>query len=451
MASGISRRTLLQVGALAAVTAGGAVLVSVARDKPHEPNLFFGGDQNLPVADVPAATTKPVEIVFCAGWDARTRKPVGVFSESVARAQHTAGAQYAAVLYVDGTARSVVEVCWSFHHAEVWNLDDAGRPYRGVAYRRWPDDRLRLFEVRSWNQPATFGTDEPTLTARVGWDDHKAIDDVKVSAKMSDGGLFETRRDWSAWPEKARPPHDTAVPAVDQWPALAGMTGHVTVRPGPDVVPDTFPWRPPRPLQPKYVTEIVTDGTRFRTEDGTVLTVKRVPAGEVLLPSGRLVVADPGWLNEDPKPFAVTTRPGAYPVDIFRIAENDMTVACRVTVADAPVTSWHLAMPQGDQELALGDGEFFGNPIDTATIALVDADGVTAYPENRIRDATGRIDDGAAYSVLSDEKTSSNIVIVFGWTDGAYPTWLGRAADGSLSCYVVDFTAPDLAKATPIR
>jgi hypothetical protein len=236
-----------------------------------------------------------------------------------------------------------------------------------------------------------------------------------------------------------------AVPAVGDWPKLAGTTGPVTVRPGPDVVPDRFPWRPPRPLRPRHVTEMTTEGTRFTMPEGEVGTIERVEAGTIRLPSGRLVVADPGWLFTDPVPLADPVPPGEYPVDVFRVGTWG-TVACRVRVTDAPVASWHLALLDGDDELSFGDGEFNGNPVDTATIGLVDLDGVSAYPEADIMDVMSRAAE-APYDTISDRKTGTDLVVVAGWTDGAYPTWLGRAEDGAIACVVVDFMV--LSDATP--
>jgi hypothetical protein len=442
----LTRRSLLYIGGLAAVAAGGLVAASYVRKAPGPSVLGAGA---LPVADVPAPTSEPVEIVYCAGWDPASRTPVAPFSEAVARAQDAAGAQYAAVLLIDGAARAVVEVCWDAHHAEVWNLDDDGRPYRGVAFRRWPDERLRLFEVRSWDHLPKSG--DPTFSARVHWDDRKAIDRVGITANMPDGSLHQVWRGWPDWPEESRPPDMTAVPAVDGWPLLAGMTGHRTVRSGPDVVPARFPWRPPWPLRPRYVTELLTEGTRFRNEDGTVHTVKRLDAGSIRLPSGRLIAADPGWLDADTPAFTTTVRPGTYPVDVFQAtAEYALTVACRVTITGAPVASWHLALLEGKHELALGDGEYFGNPVDTATLAFVDAAGAAAYPEDKVEAVFSDRDDRDAFDVISDKKTATDLIFVYSSSDGSYPVWIGRAADDTVSCFVADLSMPDLAGATPI-
>jgi hypothetical protein len=341
-----------------------------------------------------------------------------------------------------------VEVCWTAHHAEVWHLDAAGRRYRGVAYRRWPDDRLRLFEVRSWNYAQgarEFAGDEPTFRARVNRDPAATITAIDIRAVLPDGRVLQTARDWPDWPERTRPTESLAVPAVGGWPRLAGMTGRLTVRSGPATVPARFPWRPPQPLRPRYVSEMVTEGTRFRTREGRVLTVNRIPAGTILLPSGTLLVADPGWLDGDPAPLAATVAPGEYPVEVFQASgpgASPETVACRVTVTGAPVASWHLALRDGDHELALGDGELFGNPIDGATFALLDRTGAKAYHQSDIEAA---LSGDAPYRTISAKNT--NMIIVPGWSDGSFPVWLGRAQDGTLSCYVLDFLV--LATAQP--
>jgi hypothetical protein len=448
MAPQLRRRTVLLAGAVASLGVAGVAALSFVRRPPGMPPDGRPDLENLPVAEVPDPTEEPVEIVYCAGWDAATRAPVSPMAESVARAQDAAGDQYAAVLFVGGVARAIVEVCWSAHHAEVWGIDADGRRYRGVAYRRWPDGRLRLFEVRSWNYagPDTpeLDGDRPTFEARVVRDDTTAIGGIEILAEQSDGSLLQLSRQWPNWPEPDLPPENVAVPAVDGWPRIARLTGPVTVRPGPAVVPARFPWRPPRPLQPRHVTEMVTDGARFRAEDGRVLTIERIPAGTIRLPSGRLVVADPAWLDTDATPLAVTAPPGEYPVDVFRLPEIGNAV-CRVTVTDAPVTSWHLAMRDGDHELALGDGEYVGNPVDTATLCLVDETGVPAYPRDEIQAAMESGTD--PYRTLSAKNT--DLVIVPGWSDGANPVWLGRTEDGTLGCYVLDFLLSDLATAEP--
>ena len=445
----LSRRTAILSGVLGvSVLAAGLVAQWLPRE-PRAADPFAG--QELPQVPAPDPTDEPVEVVCCAGWDSAARTPVSPMSEAVARAQDAAGAQYAVVLLVGGVARAVVEVCWAAHHAEVWFLDGEGRRYRGVARRRWPDGRLRLFEVRGWRYAGKdaqeFDGDRPAVRFRVRRGATAGIEKVSVHAELAGGGSFETSREWERWPEPTRPPDDVAVPAVNGWAALAGLTGPVTVRSGPDEVPAEFPWRPPHPLRPRHVTELTTDGTRFRVPDGRVLSVRRVPAGRIRLPSGRLLAGDPGWLDAGSAPLAVTAPPGEYAVDVFQVWENrtgrsTWTAACRVTVADEPVTSWEQALRAGDHELELGDGEFFGNPVDTATFALVDHTGVTEFA-----DADTATTGEAPYRTLSSART--DMVVVPGWSDGACLVWLGRTEDGSPGSFVLDFRVPDLADAEP--
>ncbi|ANZ41569.1 hypothetical protein BBK82_42080 [Lentzea guizhouensis] len=441
----MSRRTAVMAGALGVALLTGGLLTQRRSRDPGNRDPF--SDEHLPAA--PDPTDEPVEVVHCAGWDAASRSPVSPMSEAVARKQDAAGGQYAVVVLAGGVARAVVEVCWAAHHAEVWFVDDRGRRYRGTAYRRWPDERLRVFEVRGWRSgpDARELAGEPTSRVRVRRHADGTIRTVSTDTELSGGGKLQTSRDWADWPDP--PSENVPVPAVDGWPVLAGLTGPVTVRPGPDEVPAAFPWKPPHPLRPRHITELTTDGARFRTDDGRVLTVKQTSAGTIRLPSGKLLVADPGWLHVAAAPLAVPVAPGQYAVDVFQVAENGKpettwTVACRMTVTDAPVASWELAPLEGDVALELGEGEFSGNPVDTATLALLDHTGSAAFPSGDVDTA---MPGDAPFRRLSAGQT--DVVVVPGWSDGSFPVWVGRAADGSPSRFVVDFLVPDLCTAEP--
>ncbi len=40
---------------------------------------------------------------------------------------------------------------------------------------------------------------------------------------------------------------------------------------------------------------------------------------------------------------------------------------------------------------------------------------------------------------MSDLESGTNLIAYHsGWGDGAYPTWIGRAADGDVVCFVAD-------------
>lgn len=55
----------------------------------------------------------------------------------------------------------------------------------------------------------------------------------------------------------------------------------------------------------------------------------------------------------------------------------------------------------------------------------------------------------AAYRTLSDGRTGTDMVVVPGWSDGAFPVWLGRTETGAVGCFVLDLLVPDLTAAEP--
>ncbi|GAA2639689.1 DUF4241 domain-containing protein [Actinomadura fulvescens] len=422
----LGRRTLLTYGAFATAAAalGGFTFLRRSGDPDSRGGLA-------------EPTDDPVEVVYGAGWNVAARSLDHPVSEALARTRDAAGEQYAVLLIVGGVPRMVIEVCWRAHHAELWNLDGSGRKYRGVSYRRWPDGRLRLFEVRSWSPGSSGG--EPNFRGRIRRAVAGPVRDVETWTRTN-GGVRQTYVNWSEWPERARPPDNAPVPSPGDWPRFAGLTGSVTVRPGSATAPTRFPWRAPQPLRPSHLTELTTPGTRFVAENGRKVTVERVSAGRLRLPSGRLAVQDPGWSVAEPEPLLATVPAGEYPVDLFRFAGVGAPHACRVRVTGKPVRSWHLALRAGEHELFLGDGELYGAGVDTGTLALADATGWPHYKQNDVEQATA--DDKALFTSLDDPRPGSPtnmIVMPTYWGDGSYPVWLGRAADGEISCYLVDY------------
>jgi hypothetical protein len=66
------------------------------------------------------------------------------------------------------------------------------------------------------------------------------------------------------------------------------------------------PWRPPMPLQPSELDAMFQPGTRYALRGGGpagVVDVKR--AGLLRMPSGRLILADPAWLDSKLWGFAI--------------------------------------------------------------------------------------------------------------------------------------------------
>jgi hypothetical protein len=94
----------------------------------------------------------------------------------------------------------------------------------------------------------------------------------------------------------------------------------------------------------------------------------------------------------------------------------------------------------------LGADEFFGYGVDAGVGTLADAAAVRAmgaWEYDRLDDvyipaefvpAPGAID------AVTDGAAGANVTIVnSGWGDGVYPTFVGYAADGSVTGFVTDF------------
>ncbi|MFE2750926.1 DUF4241 domain-containing protein [Actinosynnema sp. NPDC059335] len=202
----------------------------------------------------------------------------------------------------------------------------------------------------------------------------------------------------------------------------------------------------PLPAVPRHADLVFRAGVRWELpRPGAVVTEVR-EAGAVRLGSGRLVVADPGHLDSEAEPFTVGVEPGEYPVEVApaRFADDPehlRVAAARLVVTREPAVSWELAVVAGQDVADLGEDEFYGFGVDTGTACFVDADAAAALgawlDDNHDTAYDGVFEAHAA--PMRDPSTGHGLVaFTSGWGDGSYPTWIGRAADGGVTCFVVD-------------
>jgi hypothetical protein len=254
------------------------------------------------------------------------------------------------------------------------------------------------------------------------------------------------------------------VPAFGDWREL--FTGDLEAlraavlieRPDPDVAGAVLPvewrpWRPPRPLRPTRPDLMFEPGMAYDIPRFGRATVKVIDAGRLRMPTGRLVAADPGWLqspngaSESPA-FTVQVAPGEYPVSlsVVRFDANPGHVrvaAARLTVRTEPAATWEPALRPGEDPRSLDEGQFFGFGVDTGTGCFVDAAGLAAI---------GRLPEDGYESLFPDiggtrtaelEPRANLITFSSGWGDGAYPTWIGRTEDGQVGCFIADMLVLD--------
>lgn len=198
-------------------------------------------------------------------------------------------------------------------------------------------------------------------------------------------------------------------------------------------------------------------GTSFSYEDGLTGTLSVADVGELALPTGRVVACDPFvYLGSgDVEPFTTEVAPGRYPVQAAVATlvhpgaapgprPHTRVAAVRLAVRDTAAVSWELALLPGQDPAELGEDEFFGYGVDAGTGCFYDASADGAFPgtedeEGAVWAAMERVGDGPGVFMAEGEDGHNLAGFTSGWGDGAYPTWIGRDAEGAVTCFVTDF------------
>ncbi|WP_176960029.1 DUF4241 domain-containing protein [Lentzea jiangxiensis] len=190
-----------------------------------------------------------------------------------------------------------------------------------------------------------------------------------------------------------------------------------------------------------------------------VVTVQQ--AGELALPTGRLVAADPFVLwPEDAEAFTDEVEPGSYPVSVSLVSYLDgdgvpdlrqgyRVAAAKVTVRDEPAYSWRPAVLPGEHVPMLPVMPEFGYEVKSSTGAFFDLSAAPALDrlasddeagDCALIDALNAVGGGRGPATVTDPRTGLNVVAFStGWGDGVYPTWVGRNTAGDPVAFVTDF------------
>lgn len=200
---------------------------------------------------------------------------------------------------------------------------------------------------------------------------------------------------------------------------------------------------------------LLTPGARFTDESGEHV-IEVHPAGEIVLPTGRVAGCDPLTCPES-EPYTVSVEPGRYPARawVSSIRGEDggtdrRVAALELVVRDEPVARWEPALV-GDQDPAeLGQDDFFGYGVDAGTGTLADPVALAvleSWDYDQVEEVFLAEDPDAVpgpvpglVSAVTDEATGANVLTVWsGWGDGCYGTWVGRTADDRIASFVTDF------------
>ncbi|WP_051810069.1 DUF4241 domain-containing protein [Actinoplanes subtropicus] len=376
--------------------------------------------------------------VYGAGWDGSALvNPLG-------RAEVTTRDTYAVVLLDGGRVRLQIQVAWADSYLAVVRYDDRGRRVAQHEFRPSPEDDLALWTAKTWDGPdELFGDEYERRAAQRFITYYRSTGRILIEDRPNgEGGGLSNEFGFVPAPRLPRP-------GPGNWAELLTM---IEVDPAEVAEAETHdlpvvhrveaPWRPPRPLPPGDVAELFTEGAVRSVAHGeTTARIEVVPAGDLRLPSGRLVAADPGWLSTDQAPYLATVAPGSYPVTISRahLAGDEQHVrvaAARLTVADRPVTAWEMALRDGEDPLDLREGYFYGVSVDAGMACFLDADARERYAALFDEDVPDELElDGGGFGMLDG---GGLLAYHSGWGDGAYPTWIGRDKNGEVVCFVTD-------------
>ncbi|ANM12575.1 MULTISPECIES: DUF4241 domain-containing protein [unclassified Rhizobium] len=177
--------------------------------------------------------------------------------------------------------------------------------------------------------------------------------------------------------------------------------------------------------------------------------------GNVELPSGRIVAADP-LAQPDRPALARTVAPGDYPVTLYKAFGR--IAAAGMRFAEGRPDHWELAVLPGQDVATLKDGEVFGYPVDAGLGCYMDADTLDLIGEREAQAQAQKPDADINYydDVLAADLDANkgayalhrpvagkrgNVALFWsGWGDGFYPVFWGLDKDGRALVLLTDFS-----------
>lgn len=382
-----------------------------------------------------------VTLRFCDGWDWRRGRPVGWWTSEDAYEADWEGRPYSVVASDGDTPVAIVDIAWQQAYLAVTTIDAEGRRTSKTVYRRLRDEEMFQVRHQSWHYEAGQRSGDRNVRR----EKRTSSPDGRYRMEKHSGGLeVHTGRDdgdrfWYPLPDFGE--------LAYLLPGLPIETTEIAEPAGRSRFAAERPWRPPEPMRPSYLDALMTPGTKVHSvSHHAAVTVRHVPVGELSLPTGNVIAADPGWLDAKPEPFEARVEPGSYPVVFVETTEDgephvrlgpDAAVILRIS--GEPVASWAMATTAGQELRLLDDGGFYGFDVDAGMGGFLDKANLPALGKY-VHDAwTTASETIAEQGVLTVPGTDANLV---GWLcyhgDGSYPVWIGRDAAGRIACFVAD-------------
>jgi hypothetical protein len=246
---------------------------------------------------------------------------------------------------------------------------------------------------------------------------------------------------------------------------VAGTIGLLLIRPGggsPIRLPrasqpsETFASLPPLLSTGEVYAAFADGGAAWSGGERTLLST--VQAGELVLPTGRVVASDVFFFSTEP--FIRRLPAGRHPVFLLSSARDpDLAgdvAAAIIRAAPGDPVSWELALVEGQDPTTLQPGEFFGYGVDSGTGCFASLEAVDVLTRGDLDAYSDRIQQGmfpsdnvadwkTSVEVTVDPATGTNVIgFSSGFGDGAYPSWFGLDANGEPLVLLTDFGILDV-------
>lgn len=193
-----------------------------------------------------------------------------------------------------------------------------------------------------------------------------------------------------------------------------------------------------------FAKNIFQSTTGVDKDLGTYTTEIR-QIGTLSLPTGKIVACDP-LVFPDSEPFALTVRPGAYPVCLHIVhfgPDHLRTAYAILRFKNSFPVRWEMATIAGQDLAVLKEDEFFGYSVDAGTGCFMDVEAANLLAG--MEDGDKFYDEviEPVYDEWADIQLNGSglnlILFHSGWGDGAYPSYWGYDGSGEVVCLVTDF------------
>jgi hypothetical protein len=243
---------------------------------------------------------------------------------------------------------------------------------------------------------------------------------------------------------------------------VAGTLGLVLIRPagGPafrlpraNQPSETLAPLPPLLSTGEIYSALVDGGAAWSGGERTLLS--SVQAGEIVLPTGRVVASDVFFFSTEP--FTRRLPAGRHPVYLLssvRGPDPDVAgdvAAAMIRAAPGDPVTWELALVEGQDPTTLQPGEFFGYGVDSGTGCFASTEAVEVLMQGDLDEYGDKVHKGmfpsddvadwkSSVDITVDPASGANVIgFSSGFGDGAYPSWFGLDATGQPLVLLTDF------------